>query len=122
LEQIKKKQVDIENKLIDAFKKVIPISLSEFSKVYGVPVATAKRYAPELCKQLVDRYKNYVAEQKRERIEKNSTEIKNIAIALHRKGIYPSIKRIQKEISDPNIFIKGVYRDKWREIIELLGY
>ncbi|MEG6533879.1 TniQ family protein [Caldibacillus thermoamylovorans] len=121
-EQIKKKQVDIENKLIDAFKKVIPISLSEFSKVYGVPVATAKRYAPELCKQLVDRYKNYVAEQKRERIEKNSTEIKNIAIALHRKGIYPSIKRIQKEISDPNIFIKGVYRDKWREIIELLGY
>jgi hypothetical protein len=56
------------------------------------------------------------------KIEKNSAEIKDVAISLHRKGIYPSIKRIQKEISDPNIFIKELYRDKWREIIESLGY
>jgi hypothetical protein len=43
-------------------------------------------------------------------------------IDLQDKGVYPGIKRIQKEISNPNVFLKDIFRDIWREKMLKLGY
>ena len=99
-----------------------PISLADFSRLTGISISTAKRFTPDLCEELVFRYKNYRVQLKEERIINISEEIETQMIDLQDRGVYPSIKQIQKEISDPNVFIKDTYRDIWREKMLKLGY
>lgn len=119
---LSEKQKEIEGMLKDCLNKEIPISISEFSKTYGIPIITTKRLVPDLYEKVVMRYKEHRANLKIESIEKYSDEIEQIVLDLHREGIYPSIKQVQKRLSKPELFIKEIYRDIWRKIINTLGY
>lgn len=122
-EKVRLQEIERIEKLInDALIAEPPISLADFSKFTGVSISTAKRYAPDLCDELVAKYKNYRAQLKEEKIKNISVEIETQMIKLQDKGVYPSIKQIQKEISNPNVFIKDIYRAIWKEKMLKFGY
>jgi transcriptional regulator with XRE-family HTH domain len=116
------KQKEIEAKLNNCLREEVPISLKQFSIKYEVTIRTVRRYAPDLCKKVVLRYKEYISELKEDRISKITSEIKKVVIDLHQRGIKPSIWNVQKKMGNKGLFLEDKVRDIWREIVSSLGY
>src|SRR5699024_5883072 len=68
-QKVKKRRIEIEEKLIDCLSKETPISLNQFSKDNGITLKTAKTVSPNLCKKVVKRYEEYIHELKRKRVQ-----------------------------------------------------
>jgi hypothetical protein len=121
-ETMQKKSRMLETKINEALNAQPPISLIEFSRLTDISFSTIKRYSPDLCDALVQRYKQYKAQLKEDKIRIISEEIETLMIKLQEKDIYPSIKQIQKEISNPNVFLKEIYRNIWKEKMLKFGF
>lgn len=113
---------DIENTLKEILDQEIPKSLKKNLDDYGISVRTAQKYNPKLCQMIIKRYKLYIAEEKIKRIKGYEDEIKGIILDLHRKDIYPSIYKIKKVISKPNIFLESHFESYRKQILKSLGY
>ncbi|WP_170287567.1 TniQ family protein [Aquibacillus halophilus] len=113
---------EIEGNLKFELTREIPLSLAEFHEKYGYTPSTVRRYFPELCGEIVLRYKEYKQKLKLERIENVKKEIKNITLEIHDRGVYPNRKLVQKNLKQPAIFRNPIYRDYWRGIVLSLGY
>jgi transcriptional regulator with XRE-family HTH domain len=102
---------EIEGNLSVELTREIPLSLAEFFKKYGYERCTVRRYFPELCEEIVLRYKEYKQKLKLERIENAKTEIKNVTLKIHYSGVYPNRKLVQKNLNQPAIFRNPIYRE-----------
>src|SRR5699024_1642683 len=83
-QKVKKRRIEIEEKLIDCLSKETPISLNQFSKDNGITLKTAKTVSPNLCKKVVKRYEEYINELKRKRVQIIKREIIEIQIRYKR--------------------------------------
>lgn len=119
---LQKKKEEIKEMLKECLAREIPISLTTFSKEYGVPIITAKRYAPELSEKVINKNKEFKANKQMERREKISKEIEKIIFDLHSKGMYPSIYNVKKRLSNPNVLRESIFTDHYRTILISLGY
>lgn len=113
---------DIEVILTEILIHKTPMSLNKSLGNYGLSIKLAKKYHPELCEMIIERNQQYIKAGKEKRIKDNEDEIKSIILNLHQKGIYPSHRRINKEISNPNIFREEHFRTSRRQILKSLGY
>lgn len=121
-QKLRKRRIEIEEKLIDCLSKETPISLNQFSKDNGITLKTAKTVAPNLCKKVVKRYEEYIHELKRKRVQIIKREIKEIVNTLHQKGIYPSSNKVQENLENKHLFRKEWVKQAWKEALESLGY
>lgn len=108
--------------LQEIIKQEVPKSLKENLDEYGVSIRMAQKYHPDLCKTIISRYEEYIHNIKKERIDNYTEELEKIIIDLHNRDIYPSIAQINKEISNPNIFMDGYFRELRKEMLSSLGY
>ncbi|MFD2655508.1 TniQ family protein [Gracilibacillus thailandensis] len=121
-QKVKKRRIEIEEKLKDCLSKETPISLNQFSKDNGITLKTAKTVSPNLCKKVVKRYEEYIHELKRQRVQIIKREIKEIVNTLHQKGIYPSSNKVQENLENKHLFRKEWVKQAWKEALESLGY
>lgn len=121
-QKVKKRRIEIEEKLIDCLSKETPISLNQFSKDNGITLKTAKTVSPNLCKKVVKRYEEYIHELKRKRVQIIKREIIEIVNTLHQKGIYPSSNKVQENLENKHLFRKEWVKRAWKETLESLGY
>lgn len=99
-----------------------PQGLKQTLKSYNFTPRVAKRYFPELCKEIADRYRNHTIQSRKKLIEENKKEIKKILVDLHNQGIYPSNFEIKQRHSKPALFKDSYYRNFREKIREELGY
>ncbi|MFC0416996.1 TniQ family protein [Cytobacillus solani] len=115
-------QKEIETKLNQCLREEIPISLKQFSIKYEVTLRSARKYAPDLCKKVVFRYKEHTSKLKDERVKNITNEIRHIVFDLHQKGIKPSIWNVQKEMKSTCVFLEDEVKGAFKEIVSSLGY
>ncbi|UUV23640.1 MULTISPECIES: TniQ family protein [Lysinibacillus] len=116
------KKKDLTQKLNDCLTREIPISLTQFSNIIGVPIKSIRRIAPDLSKKISHRYKEYVIKSKEEKIFEIKQEIMELAIGMHKEGVYPSSWKIQQSIKNKNSFLYEEVREIWKQVLEDLGY
>lgn len=123
-----KKQLAIEKKeelekiLYECLDSDIPISLNEFSIRNNISKTTIRKKTPEFGKKIARRYKDYMDKIQKDYKEKVLNELEKIILDLHQSGLYPSVKRIQKIISNPQVMRQDDYKKKRKVILISLGY
>lgn len=89
----------------------IPISLTQLTKENKLALRTVRRYAPDLCKKVSTRYKEYLAMIKVERIERILWDVRKAEVGLHKNGLFPSKERIHRKIGS-SVFLEDEIRLK----------
>ena len=74
------------------------------AKEKQLTLRTVRKWAPELCKKVSRRYKEYLTKLKKERIKSILSDVQNAAIALHNNGVFPSKGRIYKKLGSSVFF------------------
>lgn len=115
------KQNEVERVLKECLIGEIPISLTQLAKENKLALRTARKYAPDLCKKVSKRYKEYLAKIKIERVEKILRDVRKAALELHKNGLFPSKERIHKKLGS-SVFLEDEIRLKWKDIVRDLGY
>lgn len=115
------KQNEIERVLKECLTGEIPISLTKLTKENKLALKTVRRYAPDLCKKVSTRYKEYLAKSKIERLERILRDVRKAANELHKSGLFPSKERIHKKLGS-SVFLEDEIRLKWKDIVRDLGY
>ncbi|MBG9692621.1 hypothetical protein ABD91_17685 [Lysinibacillus sphaericus] len=115
------KQNEVERVLKECLIGETPISLTQLTKENKLALRTVRRYAPDLCKKVSTRYKEYLAKLKIERLERILRDVRNAAIELHKNGLFPSKERIHKKLGR-SVFLEDEIRLKWKDIVRDLGY
>jgi hypothetical protein len=72
----------------------------------------------QLCETIVRRH-NLWKEEKRQKIE---AEVKEAALTLHARGIYPSFPKVSELLKTPSHLVRERYRKVLREVQRELGY
>lgn len=116
-----KQQREIESSLKECLAKERPISLNQCVKENGLSYTVVKKLAPDLSRKVSERYRNYIVKSGNDRKKLILSKIREIAIEMHNKGIFPSRERIEKELGSV-VFPEKEIRDGWLEIIYELNY
>lgn len=108
---------EIEDKLLLELTQEIPLSFNEFVNKYGYARSTVKRHFPDLCREIVHRYKKDKERVKIERTKRIKREIKDVVLKFHQKGEYPYRKLVQKKLLQPAVFRNPMYREYWEKVV-----
>lgn len=117
---IQKIKAQLENILKDSTMN--RFSLKQILDKVGISYKIAKKWAPQLCHEIVKRNRVYKLEIKYERVEKEKANIRKIIYNLHEQGIYPSDTIICNTFSRAALFKNKYYRDFRIEVRKELGY
>lgn len=106
-----------------ALKESIPRPIKIIAKQIGRSHTSIYNYFPSLCRLLSRRYGLFRQECSRKRKAQFQQEIKEIAIALHEKGLYPSVKRVEQHLS-PHRSLRNskVALSTLRDVRKALGF
>ncbi|WP_427158282.1 hypothetical protein ACQFX9_21245 [Aliinostoc sp. HNIBRCY26] len=89
-----------------ANKAYPPPSMQEVTKQIGISLPSLKKYFPEICSAISERYANYCKEKSNQRVEILSQEIRQIALQLNSQGIEPTASRISAHLSKPGMILQ----------------
>jgi hypothetical protein len=103
-EKLKKMQSLLERVL--ASEEYPPLSMQEVTKQLGISLPSLKKYFPEICRAISERYTNYRQEKSKQRVEILSQEIRQVAFKLHSEGIEPTASRISAHLSKPVVILQ----------------
>ena len=99
-----------------------PISaMSQIRRDLGVGFNTLERIFPLECSLISRQHKAQRAQAWRLRIAQACDEVRQVASALHAKGIYPGVNRVRSQLSIPNMMREPEVHAVWRAILFELG-
>lgn len=90
--------VKVAVKLKEALVRNPPQSIRAIAKDLNRNYTSLYQYLPDLCRQIAQRYELYRRACREQRKEIFHREIREIVIALHLEGIYPSVKRVEARL------------------------
>ncbi len=94
----KAKWVKVAVELEEALVRDPPQSIRAIAKDLNRDHTSLYQYFPDLCRRIAQRYELYRRACRGQKKESFRREIREIVIALHLEGIYPSVKRIEARL------------------------
>ena len=79
-----------------------------------------KRF-PDLCRAISARYMRHVRSNSARSVDRTRTTIRQVVVALHREGRYPSRRRVETRLPNPGCFRNPAVRAAWYEALRELG-
>ena len=98
-----------------------PLSMADITRALGYDQANFRRYFPELCRAISRRYRDYLMEKRRERLQKLCEEVRQATLSLHAQGCYPGNRQVAKLLSKPTSFMEPEVQQTWRQTVRELG-
>ena len=99
-----------------------PPSMRLVADRLGQTSANLHHYFPELCRTITSRHRSYEqARGARTRTRLRET-VRDAAIALTHRGLYPSASHIADLLGDRNVMRSHTAQAVWREILSELGW
>src|SRR5260370_18243766 len=74
-----------------------PLSMADITRSLGYDQANFRRYFPELCRAISRRYRDYLMEKRRERIQKLCEKVRKARLQLHAQGCSPGNRQITQQ-------------------------
>jgi DNA-binding Lrp family transcriptional regulator len=90
---------ETEKELLAALAETPPRSFKEFCRRTGQSDQRLREIFPELCARISARYSSYRSESFRVRREGQAHLVRDVAYALHKEGVYPTVKNVQSRIN-----------------------
>ena len=88
----------------------------------GQTLVNLHHYFPELCRAIASRHRSYEeARDARTRTRMRET-VRDAAIALTHRGLYPSAGHIADVLGDRNVMRSHTAQAAWREVLGELGW
>ncbi|MCU1264551.1 MAG: hypothetical protein JWM21_869 [Acidobacteria bacterium] len=95
-----------------------PPSLTQIAGQFKVSPQVLRAMCPQLCEIITGRRTKWKQKQ-RELIEE---EVREVGMALHRRGMYPSFPRVSALLKTPSHLVRERYRNVLRQLQRELGY
>lgn len=100
-----------------------PPSMEEVARSLKCPRRTIYKYFPDLCRAISANYRSYRKAKLAKNIEQSGKEARQIALHLHKKGVYPSESRVSELMSMPGHLrykkVRAVLQEVQRELGKL---
>ena len=97
-------------------RELPPPSLRTFEKRNGYHYATLRKYLPDECRAVQERYREYCAASIQERQAEKIAEFRQIAHQLHEQGTDLFVNRVLTRMSVPNSLEYRIAREVLAEI------
>lgn len=104
----------IETCLRAALTRHEPPALRAIGYELGYSNAYLRKYFPELCNEIVARWRAYREERKRNRLKRSVEEIHRVAQKLSAEGLYPSAVRVLSAVAVPLRLSEPACYDAWK--------
>lgn len=107
----------IENCLREVLKCNPPISMAAAAKIIDRDKRILYRNFPVYCKQISNRYKEYINLESMQRIEELKKEIEIAFYSLVNEGIYPSSGKIQIKTNKKGLLKEKILQEYWKDLL-----
>ena len=104
-----------------ACEEVPPTSMRTIAKCLNYSPRELRHHFPELCHAISLRYKNYIQDRAKRKLEKWKDEVRCAILAIHSQGLRPTSERIRPLLSQPHIIRDRVISKYWHEVLDDLG-
>lgn len=112
----------IEKKLTELLSHGLPISMKLAAKIVGHDRRVLYRKFPLQCKQISNRYKEYIKERSEQRIKQLKAEINQVFHLLINEGFYPSRRKIEDKLNKKGVLKEKVLQDYWKFLLAKSGF
>lgn len=109
--------VSIENSLKEVLKCDPPISMAATARIIDRDKRVLYRNFPEYCKQISNRYREYINQKSKQRIEELKKEIQIAFYFLVNEGIYPSSGKIQIISNKRGLLKERILQEYWKDLL-----
>ncbi len=113
-------QQEIEAHLADAAAP--PRSIAEMARRLGCPSAALVRLFPDACRITADRCRLYRTQQRDERVQHLTADIRRVMTELDSAGIYPASKRVRARLQRRIHPRNSDYNRIRRQLLEEFGW
>ncbi|MCE7038198.1 TniQ family protein [Bacillus cereus] len=107
----------IEEQLNSLMTIDIPVSMSAAALKIGHDKRVLYTNFPHHCKKISNRYMNYIKIRANKRIEKLKEQIYRVFISLLNENIYPSRRRLEKELNHQGVLREKVLQEYWKSLL-----
>ncbi|MFZ1072567.1 MAG: TniQ family protein [Verrucomicrobiia bacterium] len=77
---------------------------------------------PDLARQIMERYKNYVNKRTAERRGNIVAALRQAILKINGRGEFPTLERTRRELEDPNWLLEKWVRVEWKRIAAEMGF
>lgn len=106
-----------ESRLKGYLKLPIPYSFQAISREIGQHPNTLLKNYPDLSRKLINRYRIWLLDIKRQKIRNVYKEVRETINFLRKQGVHPTRVAVQNNISNPILFRQALYRKAYLDII-----
>jgi hypothetical protein len=99
-----------------------PPSIRLVADRLGQTSANLHHYFPKLCRAIASRHRNYQEAQRARTRTRLRETVRDAAIALTHRGLYPSASQIADLLGDRNVMRSHTAQAVWREVLSDLGW
>src|SRR5260370_1290957 len=99
-----------------------PPSIRLVADRLGQTSANLRHYFPELCRAIASRHRGYLEAQGARFRTRLRERVRDAAIALTYRGLYPSPSHIADLLGDRNVMRSHTAQAAWREVLSDLGW
>jgi hypothetical protein len=72
---------------------------------------------PELCREIVERYKKYRHRRHEAKISALCEVVQQAVLRLHERGIYPSSRQVSRSLSNPKVMLTKEVYEFWQNML-----
>jgi hypothetical protein len=105
-----------------ATNELPPPSIRLVADRLGQTSANLRRYFPELCRAIASRHRSYQEAQAARFRTRLRERVRDAAIALTHRGLYPSASHIAHLLGERNVMRSHTAQAAWREALGELGW
>ncbi|WP_225321750.1 TniQ family protein [Psychrobacillus sp. AK 1817] len=107
----------IESRLKEALIYEPPISMASTARIIEHDKRILYSNFPDYCKQISKRYKEYINQKSKQRIEELKKEIEKAFYYLVNEGIYPSSEKIQNKSNKKGLLKERILQEYWKDLL-----
>ena len=99
-----------------------PPSVAEVARRLKHDLSHLIRLFPEQCGIISQRYRNYRRTQSIERKQRVREEVRQVVLAIHAKGKYPSLRQVRALLSNSSLMRLPEAQAAWHSVLQDLGW
>jgi len=107
--------------ILEATSEPFP-SLEEAARNFGCSSDILLTRCPELCRKIVERYKEYRHRRHEARVSALCDDVRQAVLRLHERGIYPSAMKVSFSLSDSKVILTREVYEFWQNMLAELGW
>jgi AraC-like DNA-binding protein len=99
-----------------------PPSMAMVARSLGYSPSKLRKYFPELCRAISQRYKDAQASKRVQRVRLISIEVRDIVFTIHEQGRYPSKRQVAKFLKNSAVLREPEIKSVWKAVVQELGW